>query len=229
MTQTPVDWAVSDRLINYETAVSFMESRARKIFNGQANELVWLLEHPPIYTAGTSAKARDLLDNTRFKVFEAGRGGEFTYHGPGQRVAYIMLNVGERGRDVRALIEQLQNWIIKTLGCYTVEGGARPDRVGVWVKRPELGHNREDKIAAIGIRLKRWISYHGISLNVCPDLEHFTGITPCGIDHPNYGVTSLEDLGVIKTLEEVDQTLRECFEEVFESQSVDTRIDFETN
>lgn len=229
MTQTPVDWAVSDRLINYATAVSFMESRAKKIFIGQANELVWLLEHPPIYTAGTSAKARDLLDNARFKVFEAGRGGEFTYHGPGQRVAYIMLNVAERGKDVRAFIEQLQNWIIKTLGCYSVEGGARPDRVGVWVKRPELGQNREDKIAAIGIRLKRWISYHGISLNVCPDLEHFTGITPCGIDHPNYGITSLEDLGVIKTLKEVDQALRECFEEVFQSQTVDTRIDFKTN
>lgn len=224
MIQTPVEWAVSSDLVDYATAVSFMESRARSIHNGDATELVWLLEHPPIYTAGTSAKSQDLLEENRFDVFETGRGGEYTYHGPGQRVAYTMLNVGKRGKDVRAFIEQLQNWIIGTLARYSVAGSVRKDRVGVWVDRPDLGHEREDKIAAIGIRLKRWVSYHGISLNVHPDLEHFSGITPCGIDHPNYGVTSLHGLGVKKTMDEVDQTLRASFEEIFQSPTVETKV-----
>lgn len=224
MTQTPIDWAVSVDPIDYETAISFMEFRARSIIEGASTELVWLLEHPPIYTAGTSAKSQDLLDENRFDVFETGRGGEFTYHGPGQRVAYIMLDVGKRGRDVRAFIEHLQNWIIGTLASFSVTGLVRKDRVGVWVKRPDIGQHHEDKIAAIGIRLKRWVSYHGISLNISPNLEHFSGITPCGIDHPNYGVTSLRDLGVNKSMQEVDQSLRKCFETVFQSPTVDSEV-----
>lgn len=226
MTQSPVEWAVSNNPIDYETAVSFMESRVRGIIENSTAELVWLLEHPPIYTAGTSAKSQDLLDENRFEVFETGRGGEFTYHGPGQRVAYIMLNVGKRGRDVRAFIEQLQNWVIETLDCYKISGEIRTDRVGVWVNRPDKGLDREEKIAAIGIRLKRWVSYHGISLNISPNLEHFTGITPCGIDHPNYGVTSLRDLGLSNSMHDVDQSLRKCFEKVFQSPTVDSEVVF---
>lgn len=217
MKQNPVDWAVSRNLIAYERAISYMETRARRINEGQANEIVWLLEHPPIYTSGTSAKADDLLDKDRFEVFETGRGGEFTYHGPGQRVAYVMLDVAKRGQDVRAFVKQLQNWIIETLACHSVIGEIREDRVGVWVERPELGQDREDKVAAIGIRLKRWVSYHGISLNVSPNLEHFSGITPCGITQPNFGVTSLKELGVDKTLTEIDLSLRKTFEEVFQT------------
>ena len=217
MKHNPVDWAVSRNLISYEHAISFMETRARSIYEGRANELIWLLEHPPIYTSGTSAKEDDLLDKDRFEVFETGRGGEFTYHGPGQRVAYVMLNVAKRGQDVRAFVKKLQNWIIATLACHSVIGEIREDRVGVWVERPELGNDREDKIAAVGIRLKRWVSYHGISLNVSPDLEHFAGITPCGIKHPNFGVTSLKDLGVNKSLSEIDKSLRKEFEEVFQT------------
>lgn len=217
MKQNPVDWAVSRNLIAYERAISYMETRARSIYDGKANELVWLLEHPPIYTAGTSAVDDDLIDKDRFEVFKTGRGGEFTYHGPGQRVAYVMLNVAKRGQDVRAFVKLLQYWIIQTLACYSVIGNIRENRVGVWVKRPKLGDEREDKIAALGIRLKRWVSYHGISLNVSPNLEHFSGITPCGINHPNFGVTSLKELGIDITLTEIDLSLRKTFEEVFQT------------
>lgn len=194
-----------------------MELRARAIREDGAPELIWLLEHPPLYTAGTSAKADDLRAPERFPVFEAGRGGEYTYHGPGQRVAYVMLDVAARGRDVRAFVANLERWIIAALEVFNVDAGVRDGRVGVWVDRTRPGAPlREEKIAAIGIRLKRWVSFHGISLNVEPDLEHFTGITPCGIDDPRYGVTSLVDLGLPVGLDEADDALKRAFEVIFD-------------
>jgi lipoyl(octanoyl) transferase len=215
------EWAVSDGLIPYEAAVQFMEARARAIREEGAPELVWFLEHPPLYTSGTSAKASDLRDPARFPVFDAGRGGEYTYHGPGQRVAYMMLDVARRGRDVRAFVHNLEAWIIAALAAFNVEAGPRDGRVGVWVDRTQSGGPlREDKIAAIGVRLKKWVSFHGISLNVEPDLEHFTGITPCGISDPRYGVTSLVDLGIPASMDEVDMALKDAFETVFESRLV---------
>ncbi len=218
MTKTrTVDFAVSDGLVDYVAALKAMEARARQIYEGTANELVWLLEHPPLYTAGTSAKPEDLRAPDRFPVHKAGRGGEFTYHGPGQRVAYTMLNVGERGRDVRAFVQNLERWIVEALGSLGVSGGPREGRVGVWVDRPGGASSEEDKIAAIGVRLRRWVSYHGISLNVSPNLEHFTGITPCGIADPNYGVTSLEALGQSTDMKTIDAALRTAFASVFES------------
>ncbi|MFN3910885.1 lipoyl(octanoyl) transferase LipB [Hyphomonas sp.] len=222
MTNLPeVDWAVSDTPVSYAAALALMEARARAIREGEARELVWFLEHPPLYTAGTSAKPADLKDPARFPVFDAGRGGQYTYHGPGQRVAYLMLDVGARGRDVRAFVANLEAWIIAALAAFNVEAGVREGRVGVWVDRTQPGGPlREDKIAAIGVRLKRWVSLHGISLNVEPDLEHFTGITPCGIADERYGVTSLTGLGRIVTMDEADMALRDAFEAVFASRLV---------
>ncbi|MEM7328074.1 MAG: lipoyl(octanoyl) transferase LipB [Pseudomonadota bacterium] len=221
MTQyADVEWAISPAPVAYEAARTAMEARARAIREDGAPELVWLLEHPPLYTAGTSAKADDLRQPDRFPVFEAGRGGEYTYHGPGQRVAYVMLDVAARGRDVRAFVANLERWIITALSTFNVDADVREGRVGVWVDRTQAGGQlREDKIAAIGIRLKRWVSFHGISLNVEPELEHFSGITPCGIADPRYGVTSLVDLGLPVDMAEADEALQRAFEMVFESRT----------
>jgi lipoyl(octanoyl) transferase len=209
----PVEWVIAEGLVGYEDAVAEMESRAAAIAEGRATERVWLVEHPPLYTAGTSARDEDLLAPDRFPVFRTGRGGQFTYHGPGQRVAYVMLDLTARRRDVRGLVSALEAWLIGTLGRFNVRGETRADRVGVWVRRPERGGGAEDKIAAIGVRLKRWVSFHGIALNVDPDLEHFSGIVPCGVTR--YGVTSLVDLGRPVTMPEVDSMLRAEFETVF--------------
>ena len=200
-----------------------MTARARAIRAGDARELIWLLEHPPLYTAGTSAHPGDLRDANRFPVFETGRGGQYTYHGPGQRIAYVMLDVARRGRDVKCFVRDLETWIITALAAFNIEAGTREGRVGVWVDRTRPGGpRREDKIAAIGIRLKRWVSFHGISLNVEPDLEHFEGITPCGISDPQFGVTSLVDLGRMISMDEVDSALLAAFEEVFQERTVRT-------
>jgi lipoyl(octanoyl) transferase len=205
----PVEWLVSDGLVAYETALAVMDARAAAVAAGTRSELVWLLEHPPLYTAGTSARSEDLLQPDRFPVHAAGRGGQYTYHGPGQRIAYVMLDVRRRGSDVRAFVSALEGWIIATLDAFGVRGETRTDRVGVWVARPEKGPGMEDKIAAIGIRLRRWVSLHGLSLNVEPDLEHFAGIVPCGIS--GHGVTSLADLGRIVSMAEVDMALEAAF------------------
>ena len=212
----PVEWLVSNTPVPYQEAVEAMESRAAAIAAGTAPELVWLLEHPPLYTSGTSAKAGDLLD-ARFPVFSTGRGGQFTYHGPGQRVVYLMLDLKRRRPDVRAYVASLEQLTIRTLAAFNVRGERREDRVGVWVARPEKGPTHEDKIGAIGVRLKRWVSLHGISINVEPDLTHFTGIVPCGVEDPRYGVTSLVDLGLPVTMEDVDIALRQAFDEIFGS------------
>ncbi|MEQ1784218.1 MAG: lipoyl(octanoyl) transferase LipB [Hyphomonadaceae bacterium] len=209
-------WTISEGLVSYPEAVAAMESRVAAIAAGEADELIWLLEHPPLYTKGASAQDSDLLDPTRFPVFESQRGGQFTYHGPGQRVAYVMLDLTKRGRDVKRFVCSLEDWIIQTLGTFNVKGERRKGRVGVWVDRSKSGGQlREDKIAAIGVRLKRWVSYHGISLNVEPDLTHFGGITPCGVTDPGLGVTSLADLGQIISMHEVDMALKAAFEKVF--------------
>jgi lipoyl(octanoyl) transferase len=210
----PVEWRISDAPVPYPEAVAVMEARAAAIAAGEAAELVWLLEHPPLYTSGTSGKASDLLD-PRFPTFATGRGGQLTYHGPGQRVAYVMLDLKRRRPDVRAYVASLEEWIIRTLAAFNVRGERREDRVGVWVKRPDKGTGHEDKIAAIGVRLKRWVSFHGIAINVEPDLTHFAGIVPCGVADPRYGVTSLVDLGLPITMADVDIALRQAFEEVF--------------
>jgi lipoyl(octanoyl) transferase len=208
-----VEWAIAEGLADYEAAVAEMESRAAAIAEGRAAERVWLVEHPPLYTAGTSARDEDLLTPERFPVFRTGRGGQFTYHGPGQRVAYVMLDLTRRRRDVRGLVSALEAWLIGTLSRFNVRGETRPDRVGVWVRRPERGLDAEDKIAAIGVRLRKWVSFHGIAINVDPDLEHFSGIVPCGVRR--HGVTSLVDLGRPVTMPEVDSMLRAEFETVF--------------
>jgi lipoyl(octanoyl) transferase len=215
----PVEWRVSAGYVDYETAVREMEARVARIAAGEASEAVWLLEHPPIYTAGTSAKDADLLD-PRFPVHRTGRGGQFTYHGPGQRVAYVMLDLTRRRRDARAYVCGLESWLISTLSDFGVVGERREARVGVWVKRPEkprgpAGDTAEDKVAAIGVRLRQWISFHGVALNVAPDLSHFSGITPCGVRDGHLGVTSLADLGVTATMGEVDAALRRSFVELF--------------
>ena len=210
----PVEWVIAEGLTPYEEAVALMEARAEAIAEGAAPELVWLVEHPPLYTAGTSAQDSDLKD-ARFPVHQTGRGGQFTYHGPGQRVAYVMLDLKRRTPDVRAFVAALEDWITGTLAHYNIRGERREDRVGVWVKRPDKGEGFEDKIAAIGIRLRRWVTFHGISLNVEPDLSHFSGIVPCGISVQKYGVTSLVDLGLPVTMPEVDGALRASFEEIF--------------
>jgi lipoyl(octanoyl) transferase len=212
----PVEWAISEGLVGYPDAVAAMERRVAAISEGKAEELVWLLEHPPLYTRGASAKEDDLLDPTRFPVFDTQRGGQFTYHGPGQRVAYVMLDLTKRGRDVKAFVCSLEAWIIGTLAEFNVKGERRKGRVGVWVDRARPGGQlREDKIAAIGVRLKHWVSYHGISLNVEPELEHFGGITPCGVTDPGLGVTSLADLGQLIPMHEVDVALKRAFEAEF--------------
>ena len=210
----PVEWVISEGLVGYAEAVAEMEARVAAIAAGTAPERVWLLQHPPLYTAGTSARDSDLLAPDRLPVFRSGRGGQFTYHGPGQRVAYLMLDLNRRGRDLRRYVASLENWIIATLAGFNVTGEVRPGRVGVWVRRPDKplladGAPAEDKIAAIGVRVRRWVSFHGVSLNVDPDLEQYSGIVPCGISGP--GVTSLADLGLTVSLEEVDVALRAEF------------------
>jgi lipoyl(octanoyl) transferase len=210
----PVEWRISEGLMPYAEAVAVMEARAEAIAAGTANELVWLVEHPPLYTAGTSARESDLVE-ARFPVHQSGRGGQFTYHGPGQRVAYVMLDLKRRTQDVRAFVAALEDWITATLDHFNIRGERREDRVGVWVARPDKGAGAEDKIAAIGIRLRRWVTFHGISINVEPELDHFNGIVPCGISAARYGVTSLVDLGLPITMPEVDSALRASFEKIF--------------
>jgi lipoyl(octanoyl) transferase len=214
----PVEWSIAEGLVEYPDAVAAMEARAAAIAAGTASERVWLLEHPPLYTAGTSARGADLLDPDRLPVFRAGRGGEYTYHGPGQRVAYLMLDLNRRGPDLRRYVASLEDWLIATLARFNVKGETRKQRIGVWVARPGKpplpdGRPAEDKIAAIGIRVRRWVTFHGISLNVDPDLAHYSGIVPCGIG--GYGVTSLADLGLPVSMPEVDAALRAEFERAF--------------
>ena len=209
----PVEWQISDAPVAYDEAVAEMERLAALIADGQARERVWLVEHPPLYTAGTSARDADLIEPGRFPVHRSGRGGQFTYHGPGQRVAYVMLDLKRRQPDLRRFVLALEGWLIATLDQFNIRGERREDRVGVWVGRPEKGEGAEDKIAAIGIRVRRWVSFHGISLNVEPDLSHFDGIVPCGVT--GHGVTSLVDLGLPVTMPEVDSVLRAQFEQVF--------------
>jgi lipoyl(octanoyl) transferase len=205
---------VDDALVPYQTALAVMDDRAAAIADGTASELVWLLEHPPLYTAGTSARPGDLIVE-RFPLHAAGRGGQLTYHGPGQRVAYVMLDLKRRGPDIRRFVATLEEWIIRGLASFNVAGERRDDRIGVWVRRPDKGADHEDKIAAIGIRVKRWVSLHGIALNVDCDLSHFAGIVPCGIADPRYGVTSLLDLSLPVTMAQVDAVLRRQFEPLF--------------
>lgn len=210
----PVEWRVSDALMPYERAVAEMDARADAIAHGSAGELAWLLEHPPLYTAGTSADPADLIE-ARFPVHRTGRGGQFTYHGPGQRVVYVMLDLKRRKPDIRCYVASLEEWLIRTLRRFQVRGERREERIGVWVSRPERGAGYEDKIAAIGVRVRRFVTLHGISLNVEPDLTHFAGIVPCGVSGPRYGVTSLLDLGIPVSMPEVDMALRAEFEAVF--------------
>src|SRR6201996_6174788 len=209
-----VEWRISEAPVPYPEAIELMESRVAAIAAGDAPEMVWLLEHPPLYTSGTSGSEGDLLE-ARFPLFSTGRGGQVTYHGPGQRVAYVMLDLKRRKPDVRAYVAGLEAWIIRTLEAFNVRGERREDRVGVWVRRPDKGPDHEDKIAAIGVRLRRWVSFHGISLNVEPDLSHFDAIVPCGVVDPRYGVTSLADLGHLASMTDVDIALRQAFTEVF--------------
>ena len=214
-----VEWKITDGLTDYADAVRVMEARVDAISAGDADELIWLVEHPPLYTAGTSAKRDDLLDPDRFPVYDSKRGGQYTYHGPGQRVVYVMLDLNKRGRDIRQFVKSLETWVIETLATFNVKGEIREGRVGVWVERPEkpapiTGGVAEDKIAAIGIRLKKWVSYHGISINVDPHLDHFDGIVPCGIS--TFGVTSLVDLGLPVTMDDVDAALQTAFHTVFD-------------
>lgn len=213
-----MEWKTTDGLTDYDDAVAFMEARVAAIAAGEADECIWLLEHPPLYTAGTSARIEDLTDPDRFPVYQSKRGGQYTYHGPGQRVIYVMLDVGKRGHDVRRFVKQLETWVIDALDEFNVKGEIRDGRVGVWVQRNDkpltaLGNPAEDKIAAIGIRLRKWVSFHGISINVEPDLSHFSGIVPCGIQE--HGVTSLVDLGLPVTMADVDVALQRTFEDAF--------------
>ena len=222
-----VDWIISDGLTDYETACAYMEERAAQIAAGTAPEAIWLLEHPPLYTAGTSARPADLTAPDRFPVHMSKRGGQYTYHGPGQRVAYVMLDVGKRGHDVRRFVQQLEQWVISTLDRFNDKGDIREGRVGVWVARNDkpltaTGAPAEDKIAAIGIRLRKWISFHGISINVEPDLDHFSGIVPCGITE--HGVTSLIDLGLPVGMDDLDIALRHSFEQTFGDKPKDSPL-----
>ena len=214
-----VEWAISDRPVPYPEAIAAMETRVARIAANEAPERVWLLEHPALYTSGTTGKAADLLD-PQFPIFASGRGGQLTYHGPGQRVAYVMLDLKRRRPDVRAYVAALEQWIIRALAAFNVRGERREDRVGVWVRRPDKGPDFEDKIAAIGVRVRRWVSFHGIAINIEPDLAHFAAIVPCGVSDPRYGVTSLADLGHLVSMAEVDIALRQAFEEVFGSASM---------
>ena len=210
---SPARWQRTCALVDYAAAQARMRAVSQAIASDEGRELVWLVEHPPLYTAGTSARPCDLLDADRFPVFTTGRGGQYTYHGPGQRVAYVMLDLRRRGRDVRACITGLEQWIIETLAVFGIEAARREDRVGVWVDRPDKGADREDKIAAIGLRVSRWATRHGIAINLNPDLSHYSGIVPCGIrDH---GVTSLHDLGKEVSMEELDAALMETFISIF--------------
>lgn len=213
-----VEWITEPGLLDYETAVQRMEQRVAAIHAGDADELIWLVEHPPLYTAGTSAKAADLTDAARFPVYASGRGGQYTYHGPGQRIAYVMLDLNKRGRDVRRFVQALENWVIDALAEFNLKGEIRDGRVGVWVARPDKpclpdGSMREDKIAAIGVKLRKWVSFHGISINVEPSLDHYSGIVPCGILH--HGVTSLVDLGLPVTMSDLDTALKKRFGDSF--------------
>lgn len=222
MTPCPVEWRTLPGLSPYAETLSAMENRVAQIAAGKAPEAIWLLEHPPLYTAGTSADPKDLTSPDRFPVFHAGRGGQYTYHGPGQRVAYAMLDLNRRGRDVRCFVHNMESWVITTLSEFGIRGERRAGRVGVWIARPDKpalpdGSPREDKIAAIGIKLRRWISFHGVSINVEPDLSHFDGIVPCGIQ--GHGVTSLVDLGLPVTMQDVDVALMRSFETAFPSPS----------
>lgn len=222
-----IEWIITPGLTEFRTAERWMEERVALIAQGHAAECIWLIEHPPLYTAGTSAKIEDLHDPDRFDVFETKRGGQYTYHGPGQRVAYVLLDVGARRRDVRAFVQQLERWVIATLDQFNVTGEIRQGRVGVWVERPEKprtqqGAPAEYKIAAIGIRLRKWISFHGISINVDPDLSHFSGIVPCGISE--HGVTSLVDLGLPVSLPDVDLALLKTFAQIFHEEPQPSRI-----
>ncbi|WP_336279214.1 lipoyl(octanoyl) transferase LipB [Bartonella sp. CB175] len=216
----PVEWKISDDLIKYPDALHYMQERVKKILEKTAREQVWLLEHPSLYTAGTSANKKDLLAPSLFPVYETSRGGEFTYHGPGQRIVYVMLDLKRRKQDIRAFISALEEWVIQVLAKFNIIGERREDRVGVWVRRsdcPEKQDNlfSEDKIAAIGIRVRKWVSFHGISININPNLTHYLGIVPCGIT--NYGVTSLRDLGISVTMHDIDIALKQTFEEIFGS------------
>ena len=210
----PAAWRIEPAPITYESALAFMEARAAAIASGDEDELIWLIEHPALYTAGTSARPEHLVE-PRFPVFAAGRGGQFTYHGPGQRVAYVMLDLKRHDGDVRRFVADLEEWLIRTVAAFNIRGERREKRIGVWVRRPDKGDGCEDKIAAIGIRVKRWVSLHGISLNVDPDLGHFGGIVPCGVDEQRFGVTSFADLGHVVSMPEVDMALRGAFEWVF--------------
>ena len=212
-----LEWLISDQPVSYPEALAAMEARVTSIRAGTAPELVWLLEHPPLYTAGTSARPEDLLEAARFPVFEAGRGGQYTYHGPGQRVGYAMLDLQRRQPDLRAFVCDLEEWLIRTLAQFSIKGERRPGRVGIWVdKRPYGGlPGEEDKIAAIGVRVRRWVTFHGVALNVEPDLAHFGGIVPCGIR--GHGVTSMHALGILATMAEVDMALRAAWDDIFTS------------
>ena len=210
----PVEWRIGEGLTGYADAVAAMQARAEAIATEDVPELVWLVEHPPLYTAGTSARSADVLD-ARFPVFDSGRGGQMTYHGPGQRVAYLMLDLKRRGPDVRRYVATLEEWLIRTLSAFNIRGERREDRVGVWVRRPDKGPGYEDKIAAIGIRVTRWVTLHGVALNIEPDLSHFAGIVPCGVNETRYGVTSLADLGHLASMPEVDRVMRREFEALF--------------
>jgi lipoyl(octanoyl) transferase len=209
-----IEWHVSEGQVPYEEALQAMEAHVARIAKGEASERIWLLEHPPLYTAGTSTDEADLKD-ARFPVHPAGRGGQLTYHGPGQRVAYVMLDLNRRGQDVRKFVIALEAWLIETLAAFNLKGERREDRVGVWVKRPDKGEEYEDKIAAIGIRIRRWVTFHGISLNVEPDLTHFSGIVPCGISDQRFGVTSLVDLGLPVTMDDADLALKQAAQKIF--------------
>ena len=211
----PVEWRVSEALVPYPDALAQMEERVEAIIAGNTPELVWLLEHPPLFTSGTGTRADDLAGTGRFPLFETGRGGRLTYHGPGQRIAYAMLDLRERGQDLRRYVAGLEEWIIRTLAQFGVAGERREDRVGVWVRRPDQGKDREDKVAAIGVRVRKWVTLHGISLNVAPDLEHYQGILACGVSDPKQGVTSLRDLGIAASMADVDAALRKSFVKVF--------------
>ena len=218
----PAEWRVSDSPISYEEAVAAMEARVAAIAARAAPELVWLIEHPPLYTSGTSAKPADVID-ARFPVYESGRGGQLTYHGPGQRVAYVMIDLKRRTPDVRGFVVTLEEWIIRTLASFNIVGERRDERIGVWVPRPDKGEGYEDKIAAIGIRVKQWVTLHGMAFNVAPDLSHFSGIIPCGVSENRYGVTSLRDLGIPASMTDVDKILRHEFEKLF-GQTVDQTV-----
>jgi lipoyl(octanoyl) transferase len=211
----PVEWRTSTNLVPYPDALAEMDARVAAIIAGDARELVWLLEHPPLFTSGTSTHAEDLAGTGRFPLFESGRGGRLTYHGPGQRVAYAMIDLRQRGPDLRRYVAGLEEWIIRTLAAFGIAGERREHRVGVWVRRPDKGEGFEDKIAAIGVRVKKWVTLHGISVNVAPDLSHYEGILACGVAEPKLGVTSLKDLGVQASMAEIDAALRAQFEEVF--------------